>query len=1555
MSQSEINTAIDQEVLYLTEVEIIFKDDRPACPIFVKLKSGGDARKSRRFGRDTPVTWDFDNYLRIPMPMELSIRIKEAHRLRRNTDIVTFKLNVTSEGAIKGDIASVEVGKAIARLTCALPTDELAQRLVEEARTANGNKKVLLESLGKFGKVVAVLMKFTDFAADVHPAVKAAFKVVDFLYEQCKGQRECHEATTELMKDLSSFLPFITSDDHDHIKNVATRRTIKEMLELFCKISGFVVEYSGKAMLGDLFSSKKDDISSLKGAFERLKGTYDWSIKMDVWRSVISTEGHVEDAQLRQLHPAGQASYDIGKMCLEGTRTGVLEKVEAWVASDSKLFWLHGVAGSGKSAIANSVAHMFWEQQQLAGCFFCKRDDPECREPKNVMPTLAYDISKWHAAYRLLVLSAVKGGDELKLTKSLQWQFKLLFKETLSTLAATPENTPPKSLVVVIDALDECGGSDSRSELAEMLLEIASVVPWLKIFIASRPLPELKHVFFGSAARSLVLDINIDIISGIVEGDILQYTRFCAEKYKIKLLENQITDLASKASGLFIWIFTAFRYIDGEIDQQDAISKLLGQNSAGSQESELDSVYNLVLKDTSARSNRNAQIVKVVLSAIICTAKNRPLPEDALFEFLVAVQDDLSQIVVKNTIDKLQAVLYRDESRNGAIRVCHPSFLDFMNTEMRSHEYWTEPTSMDSIMATRCLEVMLTQLKFNICDLETSHLPNDKIQDLHNKITKHIPQHLQYSCLYWMDHLASSSLDASDKELQKLLENLFCHSRSLFWLECLSTMGQVKSGIDILEAFSKWYKLSGMPSAMAHDLYRLVTANYIPISVSTPHLYISALSWAPTESIVARQLYPYFSNQPLITSGKEKNWKTTLWTSNAGIGINAVAYSPDGRHIVSGSYDKALRIWDAQTGSPVGEPLTGHSDRVWSVAYSPDGRHIVSGSEDKTLRIWDTQTGSPVGEPLTGHSGIVWSIAYSPNGRYIVSGSYDKTLRIWDAQTGSPVGQPLTGHLYQVKSVAYSPDGKHIVSGSGDKTLRIWDAQTGSPVREPLTGHSRIVWSVAYSPNGRYIVSGSDDKTLRIWDAQTGIPVGEPLTGHSRVVWSVAYSPNGRYIVSGSEDNTLRIWDAQTGSPVGEPLTGHSDRVWSIAYSPDGRYIVSGSDDNTLRIWGTQTGSPVGEPLTGHSKHVWCVAYSSDGRHIVSGSGDNTLRIWDAHTGSPVGEPLTGHSRVVWCAAYSPDGRHILSGSEDNTLRIWDAQTGSQVGKPLTGHSGTVWSVAYSPDGRHIVSGSDDNTLRIWDAQTGSPVGGPLIGHSDSVWSVAYSPDGKHIVSGLGDKTLRIWDAQTGSQVGKPLTGHSDWVRSVAYSPNGRHIVSGSDDKILRIWDAQTGSPVGETLTGHSGYVLSAAYSPDGRYIVSGSGDKTLRIWDAQTGSQVGQPLTGHSGTVRSVAYSPDGSHIVSGSEDNTLRVWDANNSTTFSEVDKSFFSNRIDDDGWLRDQSGNLLFWFPYMYHHTVFDTSILSLPAHTDGHSVGLDWRKLSEYSGSSWVNILSRSDYV
>jgi DNA-binding beta-propeller fold protein YncE len=257
------------------------------------------------------------------------------------------------------------------------------------------------------------------------------------------------------------------------------------------------------------------------------------------------------------------------------------------------------------------------------------------------------------------------------------------------------------------------------------------------------------------------------------------------------------------------------------------------------------------------------------------------------------------------------------------------------------------------------------------------------------------------------------------------------------------------------------------------------------------------------------------------------------------------------RHVVQ--YDNAI--------------LRGHINQVNSIAFSPDGKRIVSASHDRTIRIWDARTGKQIGDPLVGHTREVNSAVFSLDGKHIVSASWDKTIRIWDAQTGRQIGNPLEGHTFVVKYASFSSDSKFVVSASYDDTIRIWDAQTGKQTGNPLKGHESGVSSASFSPDGKFIVSGSLDNTVRIWNAQTGKQIGSPLEGHTDHVNSVAFSPDGKHIVSASDDKTVRIWDAHIGKQISNPLAGHADEVNSVAFSPDSKYIVSASSDQTIRIW----------------------------------------------------------------------------------------------------------------------------------------------------------------------------------------------------------------------------------------------------------------------------------------------------------------------------------------------------------------------------------------------------
>lgn len=420
-----------------------------------------------------------------------------------------------------------------------------------------------------------------------------------------------------------------------------------------------------------------------------------------------------------------------------------------------------------------------------------------------------------------------------------------------------------------------------------------------------------------------------------------------------------------------------------------------------------------------------------------------------------------------------------------------------------------------------------------------------------------------------------------------------------------------------------------------------------------------------------------------------------IWDATTGLLIKeiegyvntSVSFSPNGKYIVADTY-----ILDAQTGKEL-RKLEGHTDSVTHSAFSPDGKRIVTTSWDHTVRVWNVETGEDL-QKLEGHTDGVTHAAFSPDGKYIVSTSVDKTIRIW--QVDSLPGFFSVEKMKMIgtgKRTIFSNDGKKIISISYsdyyDNIIQIWDAKTGFELKR-LIGHKRTINSIALSPDGQHIASASSDKSIRIWDIETG-ELLSLIQGHNDEVYAVAYSPDGKYLASASSDETIRIWDATTGIEI-KRIESEEEYIPSLVFSLDGR-LIAAADFSLIKIWDIETGEEHKRIDTDNLvKHV---AYSPDGQYIVAATDNDILRLWNATTGVLVRE-MAGHAKGINCVAFSPNGEYIVSASEDSTVRIWNVETGIEI-LMLDQNSGRVFSVAFSPDGTRIVTAPDDGTIRIWE------------------------------------------------------------------------------------------------------------------------------------------------------------------------------------------------------------------------------------------------------------------
>jgi WD40 repeat protein/LysM repeat protein len=576
-----------------------------------------------------------------------------------------------------------------------------------------------------------------------------------------------------------------------------------------------------------------------------------------------------------------------------------------------------------------------------------------------------------------------------------------------------------------------------------------------------------------------------------------------------------------------------------------------------------------------------------------------------------------------------------------------------------------------------------------------------------------------------------------------------------------------------------------------------------------------------------------------------------------GAWVRAIAFSPDGALLASGSDANKIQLWRASDGELV-HTLEGHTDWVRDVAFSADGTLLASASDDRTVRLWRVSDGTPV-RTLEGHSDLVWSVAIAPEGDLMASGSCAEKeeewrcirgeLFLWQVSDGTFLGR-LEGHTRNVNALAFV---------LFEDTALFEDSA-------PSEEAGRILLA-----SGAGSQDAGDD-TVRLWDVETRTLL-HTLEGHTGWVMDVTFSPDGARLASASHDGTLRLWQTGDGALL-RRLDGHMDPVRGVAFLPDSQTLASASWDGTLRLW---------DAGSGHVLHTWdgfvawlrAVAFSD--QILAAGGEGEIVRLYHLQDGT-LDRELVEHTGNVNALAFIPGGDRLASTSSDDTIQVWRVDNGARLA--ALDYPDDVSGVALSPDGALLAAGScatvetmdwtcTQGEVRLWHTADWT-LAGTLERHSSTVNSVAFSPQGDRLATGSGsrgrnDDLVRLWELPGGRLV-ESWRGHTDYVNSVAWDPVDVWLASGSDDKTVRLWPLDGGTEP-QILQGHSGGVNGVAFSPAGDLLASGANDDDAILWRVRDGAQM-LLLQGHTGDVMSLAFSPDGTLLATVSDDGTVRLW---------------------------------------------------------------------------------------
>ncbi|KAF4626337.1 hypothetical protein G7Y89_g11822 [Cudoniella acicularis] len=596
--------------------------------------------------------------------------------------------------------------------------------------------------------------------------------------------------------------------------------------------------------------------------------------------------------------------------CHPNTRVDLLQEICDWADGEDGrcIFWLKGLAGTGKSTIARTIAQRYYKEERLGASFFFSRGGGDVSHALKFFTSIAVQLANSIPSLRHYICDAISNRKDIA-SQSFRDQWSQLILFPLSKLGS---GSYPSSYVLVIDALDECDRDDYIRMILLLLTEARTLkTVRLRVLLTSRPEIPIRHGFYQIPDAQYQDFVLHNVLPTIINHDISLFL-----EYNLGITRQEwslgtdwpgevvLRQLVLHACGLFIWAATACRFIrEGKRFARRRLDTILkgSSNALTAPDKHLDEIYLTVLRHSISPDYSDEEreevcdMLKHTLGSIVVLLS--PLSAFSLSRLLHLPREDINR-----TFEDLYTILDIPKDSTRPLRLHHPSFCDFLLNKDRCGDFWVDEKKAHQILATGCIQLMSQTLKKDVCEL---YVPGYQAAQIENsRIQKCLPPEVQYACLYWVQHLQKSGSQAYDSEEA----HRFLQAHLLHWLEALGWMSKTSEGIRAILSLEAYISINKSPNlyAFIYDAKRFALYNRSIIEKTPLQLYCSALVFAPGNSIVRRQFEGCIPDWIQLKPKVQAHWNAALQT------------------------------------------LEGHTDSVTSVAFSPDGEQVVSGSDDRT-------------------------------------------------------------------------------------------------------------------------------------------------------------------------------------------------------------------------------------------------------------------------------------------------------------------------------------------------------------------------------------------------------------------------------------------------------------------------------------------------------------------------------------------------------------------------------------------------------------------------------